>query len=40
LRALGGEGPALIATGNVGCQLHLQTAAAVPVVHWIQLLDS
>jgi glycolate dehydrogenase iron-sulfur subunit len=40
LRALGDDGAALIATANVGCQLHLQTAAEVPVVHWIQLLDS
>jgi glycolate oxidase iron-sulfur subunit len=39
LQALTGNGPALIATGNVGCQLHLQGAADVPVVHWIELLD-
>jgi glycolate oxidase iron-sulfur subunit len=32
--------PALIATANIGCQLHLQSAAQVPVVHWIELLDS
>jgi len=31
--------PALIATANVGCQLHLQAASGVPVVHWIELLD-
>jgi glycolate oxidase iron-sulfur subunit len=31
--------PALIATANVGCQTHLQAAAAVPVVHWIELFD-
>lgn len=40
LEALGGDAPALIATANVGCQLHLQSAAEVPVVHWIELLDS
>ncbi|MBT8429548.1 MAG: glycolate oxidase subunit GlcF [Gammaproteobacteria bacterium] len=31
--------PALVATANVGCQTHLQTAARVPVVHWIELFD-
>ncbi len=32
--------PATIATANIGCLLHLQSAAgATPVVHWIQLLD-
>lgn len=40
LKALGGDLPDLIATGNVGCQLHLQAAAHIPVVHWIELLDS
>ena len=38
LQALGEDTPALIATGNVGCQLHLQADAAIPVVHWIELL--
>jgi len=28
----------VIATANVGCQLHLQTATDIPVVHWIELL--
>mgnify|MGYP001546129275 CR=1 FL=1 len=37
--ALEAGGPEVIATANVGCQLHLQTAADVPVVHWIELLD-
>jgi hypothetical protein len=23
----------------VGCQLHLQAATDIPVVHWIELLD-
>lgn len=32
--------PAKIATANIGCLLHLQSAAGTtPVVHWIQLLD-
>ena len=30
--------PDIIATANVGCQLHLDTRAGVPVVHWIELL--
>lgn len=32
--------PEIIATANIGCQLHLQTAASIPVVHWIELIDS
>jgi glycolate oxidase iron-sulfur subunit len=31
--------PDVIATANMGCQVHLATQAAVPVVHWISLLD-
>ena len=31
--------PELIATANVGCQLHLETRARVPVRHWVELLD-
>nr|VFK36634.1 MAG: glycolate oxidase iron-sulfur subunit [Candidatus Kentron sp. SD]VFK39553.1 MAG: glycolate oxidase iron-sulfur subunit [Candidatus Kentron sp. SD] len=30
--------PELIATANVGCQLHLLTEARVPIRHWIELL--
>ncbi len=30
----------LIATANVGCQLHLATAAHIPVLHWIELLET
>ena len=40
LEALESGQPALIATANVGCQLHLATQAARPVVHWIELLDA
>jgi glycolate oxidase iron-sulfur subunit len=40
LRALTGDAPTLIATANVGCQLHMQGAADIPVVHWIELLDT
>ncbi len=31
--------PELIASANVGCQLHLQAGTALRVVHWIELLD-
>ncbi len=31
--------PELIATANVGCQLHLDSKSRVPVKHWIELLD-
>jgi glycolate oxidase iron-sulfur subunit len=31
--------PELIATANVGCQLHLDSKSQVPVKHWIELLD-
>ncbi len=37
--ALQGSGPEIIATANIGCQLHLQSKADVPVVHWIELFD-
>lgn len=34
------EKPQTIATANIGCLLHLQSAAGdTPVVHWIELLD-
>lgn len=33
--------PDIIATSNIGCLLHLQSAAGdTPVTHWIELLDS
>ena len=28
-----------ILAANIGCQSHLQTATALPVMHWIELLD-
>ena len=31
--------PQYIATANIGCQLHLESASQLPVVHWIELLD-
>jgi len=39
LRHLQSQGPDVIATANVGCQLHLQSGTSVPVRHWIELLD-
>jgi len=32
--------PELIATANIGCLLHLQAKADVPVIHWVELLAS
>ena len=40
LDSLASAEPAVIVTANIGCQLHLQSASAVPVRHWIELLDS
>jgi glycolate oxidase iron-sulfur subunit len=31
--------PELIATANIGCLLHLQSRARIPVLHWIELLE-
>lgn len=31
--------PQIIATANIGCQMHLASEAKIPVVHWIELLD-
>jgi len=39
LDALQAGRPTVIATANVGCQLHLGSESAVPVHHWIELLD-
>lgn len=30
--------PDVIATANIGCQLHLRAATDVPVMHWVELL--
>jgi glycolate oxidase iron-sulfur subunit len=38
LSALERGGPDVIATANVGCQLHLASDAGVPVLHWVELL--
>ncbi|WP_020396550.1 glycolate oxidase subunit GlcF [Thiolinea disciformis] len=39
LKALQTPPAQVIATANIGCQMHLATAANVRVVHWIELLD-
>jgi glycolate oxidase iron-sulfur subunit len=39
LQGLTHSAPTLIATANIGCQLHLQGEDQPPVVHWIELLD-
>ena len=36
--ALFADSPEVVATANVGCQLHLSQGAKTPVVHWIELL--
>ena len=37
--ALEAGGPELIATANIGCQLHLEAGSGLAVVHWLELLD-
>ena len=39
LSALLAGAPTAIATANIGCLAHLQAASAVPVRHWIEMLD-
>jgi len=39
LAALQEDAPDMIATANIGCLAHLAARAAVPVRHWIELLD-
>jgi glycolate oxidase iron-sulfur subunit len=39
LQALQLDEPDGIVTANIGCLLHLQNKADVPVRHWIELLD-
>ena len=36
---LQGGDPELIASANIGCQMHLQAGTPLRVVHWIELLD-
>ncbi|HJW23878.1 MAG TPA: glycolate oxidase subunit GlcF [Rhodocyclaceae bacterium] len=39
LAALSAGAPAAIATANIGCLTHLQAGSALPVRHWIELID-
>jgi glycolate oxidase iron-sulfur subunit len=38
LAVLQKNAPEVIVTANVGCQLHLQSGADIPVMHWVELL--
>jgi glycolate oxidase iron-sulfur subunit len=38
LTALQGAAPTTIASANIGCLMHLQRRASVPVVHWLELI--
>jgi glycolate oxidase iron-sulfur subunit len=38
LDALQQHAPDVVATANVGCQLHLASGSRIPVVHWLELL--
>jgi len=40
LHSLQAESPDVIATANIGCQMHMATKATVSVKHWIELLDN
>lgn len=39
LAALQSGNPECIASANIGCLVHMQSAANIPVKHWIELLD-
>lgn len=39
VKGLTANAPQQIATANIGCQMHIQTATNTPVKHWIELLD-
>lgn len=39
LAALHAGKPEIIASANVGCQMHLASASDIPVKHWIELLE-
>lgn len=39
LAALEAGAPDIIATANVGCQMHLESGTDTPVRHWIELFD-
>jgi len=39
LNALHNGEPDIIATANIGCQMHMASKAQVPVKHWLEVLD-
>ena len=39
LAGLTAGAPECIVTANVGCQLHLESGAAIPVRHWLEMVD-
>ncbi len=39
VRGLESGAPAIIATANIGCLAHIGSGTAIPVLHWIELLD-
>jgi len=39
LSCLNSEKPDVIATANVGCQMHMATQSKVPVKHWVELIE-
>jgi glycolate oxidase iron-sulfur subunit len=39
VKGLTANAPQQIATANIGCQMHIQTATDTPVKHWVELLD-
>ncbi len=39
VRALESGRPEVIATANIGCLAHIESGAATPVRHWIELID-
>ena len=39
LSSLQKEQPDIIATANIGCQMHMASKATVPVKHWIEVID-
>jgi glycolate dehydrogenase iron-sulfur subunit len=39
VRALESGAPEVIATANIGCLAHIESGAARPVTHWIELLE-
>ncbi len=40
LQSLLADQPDVIATANIGCQLHLQAGSGRSVVHWVELIDT